>query len=467
MGLVLSILYFVTNYLTPATLFGPLAAIHIEIVLGVLIVFVSLHKLRGSIILKTPQSLALIGLVVAVFFSVLFWLRWPGRAVQTSLGFLPQGGIAYFLVVLHCNSKKKLQILVLMLLFVCLFVIANGCIALRGAPNVPSFNTNSHGIGDLPQEPQEIPYLYPTRNDAGEAFYRIRGLGQINDPNDLAQLIVSVIPLAFIFWQPKKVFRNIVLVLLPVCVLLFGAYLTHSRGALLALVVVAIVAFRQRIGTVPSLLIATGLFAAAMALHFTGGREISVDSGMSRSDLWAEGMGAFKTHPLFGVGAGAIGDYTEDGLTAHNSLVVCAAELGFFGLYFWSLFLFSTIRDALDVASPDKVSEGEPIVHEDGPFPQAVRRVEALDKEEVNRLARVLILSLTGFLITCWFLSRAFAITLFILGGMVEVVYEMALQRGMIGPRLRLARVLPYTGILAISLLLAMYILLRTMNLMR
>jgi hypothetical protein len=113
------------------------------------------------------------------------------------------------------------------------------------------------------------------------------------------------------------------------------------------------------------------------------------------------------------------------------------------------------------------VSEGEPIVHEDGPFPQAVRRVEALDKEEVNRLARVLILSLTGFLITCWFLSRAFAITLFILGGMVEVVYEMALQRGMIGPRLRLARVLPYTGILAISLLLAMYILLRTMNLMR
>jgi hypothetical protein len=57
--------------------------------------------------------------------------------------------------------------------------------------------------------------------------------------------------------------------------------------------------------------------------------------------------------------------------------------------------------------------------------------------------------------------------TLFLLGGMVEVVYEMALQRGMIGPRLRLARVLPYAGILAIVLVLVLYIMLRIMNMTR
>jgi hypothetical protein len=49
---------------------------------------------------------------------------------------------------------------------------------------------------------------------------------------------------------------------------------------------------------------------------------------------------------------------------------------------------------------------------------------------------------------------------------MVEVIYEMALQRGMIAPRLRLARVLPYAGGLAISLILLMYIMLRITNLM-
>ena len=36
----------------------------------------------------------------------------------------------------------------------------------------------------------------------------------------------------------------------------------------------------------------------------------------------------------------------------------------------------------------------------------------------------------------------------------------------MIAPRMRLARVLPYSGILAISLILLMYIMLRVVNLM-
>jgi hypothetical protein len=76
-------------------------------------------------------------------------------------------------------------------------------------------------------------------------------------------------------------------------------------------------------------------------------------------------------------------------------------------------------------------------------------------------------LSLTGFLIAGWFLSRAFVLTFFVLGGMVEVVYQMALERGMVAPRLRLARVLPYSGGLAVFLVLLMYVMLRILNLMR
>ena len=152
----------------------------------------------------------------------------------------------------------------------------------------------------------------------------------------------------------------------------------------------------------------------------------------------AKGLQLLKSHPLFGVGFGNLPDYL--GHTAHNSVVVCAAELGLFGLFFWSLFLFSTVRDALAIASPAKVSEGEPIVAEEGLFPQATRKIEAVDKAEVNRLGRLLVLSLTGFLVAGWFLSRAFVMTFFLFGGMAEVVYEMALQRGMIAPRLPFAR---------------------------
>jgi len=78
----------------------------------------------------------------------------------------------------------------------------------------------------------------------------------------------------------------------------------------------------------------------------------------------------------------------------------------------------------------------------------------------------LVVLSFTGFLVAGWFLSRAYVMTFFLLGGIAEVVYEMALQRGMIAPRLPKARVLSYSGIFAISLVLLMYILLRLTNLM-
>jgi hypothetical protein len=466
MGFVLSVLYFVTYYLSPATIFGPLAAAHIEVVLAALILLVSLPALTRSFMLKIPQSLALMGLAVAASLSVLIGQRWAGGAARVFLGFLPMA-CGYLFVCLHCNSKRKLQVLVLMLLFVCLFVIANGCIELRnGGQETRHFLPTEAYTANAEAWQAEHPYLLPKPNDREEPN-RLKGLGLINDPNDFGQLVVCAIPLVFIFWRAKKMPLNLVCVILPVCALLFGVYLTHSRGALVALVAVALVAARRRIGTLPALLVAGGVFAAAMALNFTGGRDISASSGVDRAELWSESLQALKSHPFFGVGAGSLGDYTENHLTAHNSVAVCAAELGLFGLYFWSLFLFASARDALATASPAKVSEGEPIVAEEELLPQAVRKVETLDKAEINRLGRLLVLSLTGFLVAGWFLSRAFVMTFFLLGGMVEVVYEIALRREMIAPRLRLARVLPYAGILAFMLVLVLYLMLRIMNLVR
>jgi hypothetical protein len=464
MGFVLSVLYLVTSYLTPTTLFGPLAVYRIELILAVLVLLVSLPALMKSFILKTPQSLALIGLAFAVVLSVLIAVRWPGGAVQAFLGFIPSA-FAYFLVCLYCDSKKKLQAIVLMLLFVCLFVIAHGSIdLLHGAPASGPSVSEATGEANLDLWNMQHPYLFPMSNNAGEWFYRLRGLGEINDPNDFGQLIVCVIPLMFIFWRPKKRLRNIVFVMLPVCVLLYGVFLTHSRGALLALMAVAVVAARRRIGTLPSLLLGAGVFVAAMALNFTGGRGISASAGEDRTALWGESLQLLKSHPLFGVGFGQLPDYL--GHTAHNSVAVCLAELGLFGFYFWCLFLFPTVRNVLEIASPAKVSEAEPIISEDVLFPAATRKMEAVDKAEVNSLGHLLLLSFVGFLVAGWFLSRAFVMTFFLLGGMAEVVFEMALRRRMVAPRMRLARVLPYAGGLAVALILVMYIMLRILNLM-
>lgn len=465
MGFVLSVLYLATYYLSPPVLFGPLAPFRIELILAAILVFVSIPALIRSFILKTPQSFALVGLAFSVFLSVLIGMRWPGGAVKAFLEFIPNA-FAFFLVCLHCNTKKKLSVLVLLLFSVCLFVIARGSIdLLRGASPSNILQPDSSENAILGVWNVEHPYLFPMRSDAGEWFFRLRGQGQINDPNDFGQLIVCSIPLMFIFWRSKKALQNIALVILPVCTLLVGTFLTHSRGALLALVAMATVAAWRRIGKVPALLVAGALFIAAMALQFTGGREISASAGSDRTALWGSGMEMLKSHPLFGVGFNDFADYA--GNTAHNSVMVCAAELGLFGLFFWCLFLFPTVRDVLKMASPTEVGEAIPVPHEETPFSHPAVKVDDMDQVEINRLGRLLLYSLTGFLVAAMFLSRAFVLTFFLLGGMVEVVYQLALVHGMIAPRLKIMNVLPRAGGLAIALLTLMYVVVRVLNLSR
>jgi hypothetical protein len=455
MGFVLGTFYLVVAYLGTVTVFGSIATVvHIELILAALVAIVSLPSLPGSYLAKTPQTLALLGLALAVFMSVLM-TGWRTGAALAFLGFIPCA-FAYFIVCLHCNSQKKLRILALMLLFVCLFVIVHGSIDLaRGVVVVDQADPGSTGS----------PYFLAQRSDSGGWFLRLRGQNFINDPNDFAQLIVTVIPLAFIFWRPKKWFRNFLFVIVPEGILLFGAYLTHSRGFVIALLAVTVLAGRRFIGAIPSLIIAGGMFAAVMALGFTGGREISASAGMGRMALWGDALGLLKAHPLFGVGYGRMAD--SAGLTAHNSVAVCAAELGLTGLFFWAMFILPSIRDVLSISSPANVSEGEPIIPEEEVFPQTSRTIKPIDKAEVIRLGRLMLLSLAGFLVAGMFLSRAYVVTLFLLGGMVEVVYEMALDRGMIAPRLPLARIVLYSAGLMVLLVLMIYFMLRISNLMR
>jgi hypothetical protein len=129
------------------------------------------------------------------------------------------------------------------------------------------------------------------------------------------------------------------------------------------------------------------------------------------------------------------------------------------------MFLYPTMRDVLVISSPEKVSAEEPVVPQQIRFPGSVREVEAIDQKEIRRLGRLMLLSLTGFLVAGWFLSRAFVMTLFLLGGMAEMIFEMALQRGMVSPRLLLGTVSRKAGWLAVGMLVLMYVMLRVTNL--
>ena len=463
MGAVLTVLYLLVYYLTPAFLFGAFAEYRIEAFLLGLAILVSPIALMKTFALKTSQAWALMGLTLAAMLSAVFGRHWLGGSISAFLELLPNA-LVYFLVCIHFKSKKRLQLLILGLMLVCMFVVTRGLWDLqRGVPeNVLAPGT---ALGDPFQGGKTgSPYFLRYYDGNGGWSHRLQGLGVINDPNDFGQLLVCVIPLTFFFWEKKSALKNLLIVILPICVMVVGIYFTHSRGALLALLAITILAFSRKIGTIPSLILGACLFFAATALQFTGGRDISASAGEDRTSLWGQGMDAFKTHPIFGVGLSQLPDYTDNHRTAHNSIIVCVAELGIIGLFFWSMFLFATLNDALFIASPKKLTAGVPMNADVGPFPDLTPRMDELEKDEINRLGRAGFLSLFGFLFAGVFLSRAFVITLFMLGALVESLYQMALNREMAPPRRSMKKVLSGSAAMAVGLLVIMYLLVRILN---
>jgi hypothetical protein len=284
-------------------------------------------------------------------------------------------------------------------------------------------------------------------------------------------------------------------------------YLTHSRGGMIALLAVLLFASRRKIGTIPAAIIAGAGFAASSFLGWSGGRDVSVEAGSGRMEAWAVGLDLIKSHPFFGVGFERFGEYFF--ITAHNTIIVCAAELGMYGLFWWVMFVLPTIRDAAvcsaaNVEAPTEddsfsfdralgvrreqraeLTWREPqyaaaesavgvMVAEDSPSramavpAHLVTDVEdpKLPPEEIQRISRLMLTSIVGYFVAGWFLSRAYIMTLFIYGGMVQVIYRMALAQNMVPPRMKTFKVWQYSAIGAVGLILVVYLMLRGQHMM-
>lgn len=491
MGLFLTLLYIFTAYMGPYTVWGPLADLHIEIVLAVLATIASLPNLGRAQLGKIPQGYALAGMVFAVFLSILFNVG-IGSSISAVMGFVPCV-FAFYLVVLNCRTRMHLQLLVATLVTVCFYVILKGHLALA-AENYTS------------------PFLMPQGNVEHSTFYRLRGMAFINDPNDFGQVLVSLIPCLFLFWRKGSFLRNVALVMVPSVILVYGMFLTHSRGGMVALLAVILFASRKKLGTVPAVIIAVVLFAAAGAVGWSGGRDVNMSEGEGRMEAWATGIQLLKTHPLFGVGMGRFTEFFY--ITAHNTIMVCAAETGMFGLFWWATFVFATVRDAVVTASGEEFSlrrkkkAEDPAPYEIGYSPSVPEPVtglrwqpaghpsdamvgttfhgaetvpaapeayappgfeeeeKRLSPEEARRVAALMPACLLGYLVAGWFLSRAYIMTLFIYGGMVQVVYRWALDQQLAPPRMSVGRVLKTGALGALGLILVVYIMLRAQHLM-
>ena len=473
MGLFFTIVYLLTAYLSPETIFGDLAQSHIEIVFVTLALIFSVFSASGSNVMKLTQTWAIFGLCVCVALSIMV-NGWIGGGPKALLDFVPEVA-SFFLIVMNCRKKWHLQLLAGTLFFCALFVMGNALL-------------------DIASGQTRTDYLLRqlVNEDTRDYIVRIRGLSFLGDPNDFAQFLVSLIPIMFLFWKKGSTVRNILLAYIPALILFYGMYLTHSRGSMVALMVLCMVAGRRKIGVARSVFIGLAVFVVLNVAGFSGGRDVS--AGDDRMAAWAAGLLLVRSHPIFGVGFNMFPDFNE--ITAHNTFVVCAAELGLVGVLCWVLLMFVTVRnvweankdpnqiakdeqDKLDAmtarqpflqgiptltdgvltpatvpptpsgASHQQFSAGMPyVLPADTPglsaagsglnhlgFPE-----EELDKEaedaEVRRMAGLMVLSFAGFLTAGWFLSRAYTMCLYVNAGIAAAIYRMALDRGIAPPPL-------------------------------
>jgi O-antigen ligase len=276
---------------------------------------------------------------------------------------------------------------------------------------------------------------------------RIQYVGIFNDPNDLGLLFIMVLPMALflsnrggwlglrrLFWWSAG------------AALLYGIYLTSSRGALVALVVVVAAWVWRRRGPVTAGLLGAGLLAGMMMLPSRLSElDASESSAAGRVDAWYTGLEMFISHPLFGIGPGLFAD-NNGNLTAHNSFVLVLAEMGLIGYTLWLALVGYGFMMTLAV-----------LRHR----PELPDARAAADWKLERSLATTLLLSQIGFYTAAFFLSRSYVILLYLLAALVLGYYTGARQRHPTLPRFELSRDLVRWPVTAVASIVGLYVIVK------
>ena len=360
--------------------------------------------------------------------------------------FLPSAAVFFFMIV-NVTTIQRLKIATLAAVASCLVVAVE---ALCG------YYAGYHGEMFVLQN-----NIYSPHDEVIGQLMRIRGAGFLSDPNDFAQILLMALPLAFLAWRRGRPVANFLVVLVPAAILLWTTYLTHSRGGLIALAAVALMAARKKLGTTASTVLASVFIFGMLALDFTGGRGISAADGADRLEAWANGLEMFKSAPLFGIGFNGFTDFHE--ITAHNSFVLCLAELGLLGSTLWMALLVTTTTNLNRIISGQRKRQPARFfgllelfetsyISNAGAFerdsttlesarnrevPPARITAKAIESEPTIAPAHAQIvprqwvvamrLALVSFMTTAWFLSRSYTTTMYLVLGLAAAT--IALQR--------------------------------------
>jgi putative inorganic carbon (HCO3(-)) transporter len=369
-----------------------------------------------------PQYLLLLLFLVATSVSVLL-TGWSGGALQQFTNFAAIV-VSFFLLANALDTRAR----VVMTMGV--FVLCASVLALHGVEQV-ALGTGWTGAELV--------------NDG-----RIQYVGIFSDPNDLGMLFVMSMPMAAYLGARGGLMGLRRLFWWSLCaLLLYGVYLTQSRGALLSVVAMGGTYVLLRRGWFAAGALGAVALAGLLMMPSRGSQiDAGEESAAGRVEAWYEGLHMFQANPLFGVGTGRFTEYHY--LTAHNSLVLVLAENGIIGFTIWLAFVGYCFWMMVRILRHDPgFVEGE--------------EEQAWDWIEDRRITLALLVALVGFFTAAFFLSRSYVILLYLLAALVVAHFSVVRDRNPDLPGFALSAHLVRWPVIAVAGVVALYVVVKVL----
>lgn len=377
MGLVLVLTYIALNLLSPADMMPALAPFRPMLILAIInLPFAIASRFTAPEVGKLRVQPVLVLMFFGFTCAALIPHRLYGANVTTLVEMGPNV-LAYFLGIVHFRTPQRLRFVRAILVLVALFVLINGLMDLP--------YSRASGV--------DAPYVLAQGYSLNTMDFRIRGLGMLHDPNTYGQFVLLILPLLFVAKSDAGLGMGWLGAIPTSALFLLAVYLTGSRGAVLGLAVLIGLFLVRRLKATGAVITMVLGGLALLVVNAYGSRTISLSGGMDRLTIWSDGMSYFKQSPIWGIGPRNFMD--RFGMTAHNSYLLVAAELGMIGYFLWMSMIVVTLIQLNRI--PKVVGKSDP---------------------QVARWAVALKISLGGYLFTSFFLSRAYELPLFMLLGM-------------------------------------------------
>ena len=230
---------------------------------------------------------------------------------------------------------------------------------------------------------------------------RVRYLGVLTDPNELALATSLALPIAFALFEIRRTTFRLLLLIFGLGLIALEIVFTQSRGGQLVFGTVLGSYFVRKFG------LARGVMVAALMvvpLLFLGGRsgEAADQSSIDRLEAASAAIHLLMAFPIKGGGHTLFTEHHH--LTAHNAYLLAAGELGMPGMLTFGCLMFLCIKITTNVLTFEFAPEDQ-----EGPA--------------VQSLAMAMLAAFAGLIIGIFFLSWTYHYVLWIHFGLIGSLY--------------------------------------------